>query len=111
MRICAAMAFLDRVLPPNIPCQAMAELQMACRKSAAVLTVTASGGDGPQNGACAPARLLTYDDRNWELRWAPGTDQLSIRPGPSRWIWKAVPYALRATACGSPLRHHCFASG
>ena len=58
---------LDRVLPPNIPLPALAEVQQALQEAAAQVT-----GD---QGEALKSRLrtgtvLTYDDRNWELRWA-----------------------------------------
>ncbi|MFC3608665.1 AMP nucleosidase [Stutzerimonas tarimensis] len=58
---------LDRVLPPHIPLPALAEVQMALQEAAAMVT-----GD---RGEALKRRLrtgtvLTYDDRNWELRWA-----------------------------------------
>lgn len=58
---------LDRVLPPHIPIPALAEIQQALQDAAAQIT-----GD---QGEALKKRLrtgtvLTYDDRNWELRWA-----------------------------------------
>lgn len=58
---------LDRVLPPHIPLPALAEVQQALQTAAAEVT-----GD---HGEALKRRLrtgtvLTYDDRNWELRWA-----------------------------------------
>jgi AMP nucleosidase len=58
---------LDRVLPPNIPLPALAEVQQALQEAAAEIT--------GEKGEALKKRLrtgtvLTYDDRNWELRWA-----------------------------------------
>lgn len=58
---------LDRVLPANIPIPALAEVQQALAEAAAQIT--------GERGEALKKRLrtgtvLTYDDRNWELRWA-----------------------------------------
>ena len=58
---------LDRVLPPNIPLPALAEVQMALQEAAA--QVTGERGDGLKR-RLRTGTVLTYDDRNWELRWA-----------------------------------------
>ncbi|MBB3102545.1 AMP nucleosidase [Azomonas macrocytogenes] len=57
---------LDRVLPPHIPLPALAEVQQALQEAAAQIT--------GEQGEALKRRLrtgtvLTYDDRNWELRW------------------------------------------
>ncbi len=58
---------LDRVLPPNIPLPALAEVQQALQQSAA--EVTGEQGDALKR-RLRTGTVLTYDDRNWELRWA-----------------------------------------
>ena len=58
---------LDRVLPPNIPLPALAEVQMALQEAAA--QVTGERGDDLKR-RLRTGTVLTYDDRNWELRWA-----------------------------------------
>ncbi|HCP54082.1 MULTISPECIES: AMP nucleosidase [Pseudomonas] len=58
---------LDRVLPPNIPLPALAEVQLALQEAAAV--VTGERGDELKK-RLRTGTVLTYDDRNWELRWA-----------------------------------------
>ncbi|KFX67507.1 AMP nucleosidase [Pseudomonas taeanensis MS-3] len=58
---------LDRVLPPNIPLPALAEVQMALQEAAA--QVTGERGDALKR-RLRTGTVLTYDDRNWELRWA-----------------------------------------
>lgn len=58
---------LDRVLPPNIPLPALAEVQLALQEAAAV--VTGERGDDLKR-RLRTGTILTYDDRNWELRWA-----------------------------------------
>ena len=58
---------LDRVLPPNIPLPALAEIQQALQVAAA--QVTGDSGDALRR-RLRTGTVLTYDDRNWELRWA-----------------------------------------
>jgi AMP nucleosidase len=58
---------LDRVVPPNIPIPALAEVQLALQEAAA--QVTGERGDQLKK-RLRTGTVLTYDDRNWELRWA-----------------------------------------
>ncbi|HKS13475.1 MAG TPA: AMP nucleosidase [Pseudomonas sp.] len=58
---------LDRVVPPNIPIPALAEVQLALQEAAA--QVTGERGDDLKK-RLRTGTVLTYDDRNWELRWA-----------------------------------------
>ncbi|MDX1297825.1 MAG: AMP nucleosidase [Pseudomonas sp.] len=58
---------LDRVLPPNIPLPALAEVQQALQEAAR--QVTGEEGDELKK-RLRTGTVLTYDDRNWELRWA-----------------------------------------
>jgi len=58
---------LDRVLPPNIPLPALAEVQQALQDAAA--QVTGEQGEALKS-RLRTGTVLTYDDRNWELRWA-----------------------------------------
>ncbi|MHA6495252.1 AMP nucleosidase [Pseudomonas borbori] len=58
---------LDRVLPPHIPLPALAEVQLALQEAAA--QVTGERGDDLKR-RLRTGTVLTYDDRNWELRWA-----------------------------------------
>ncbi|SDK65272.1 AMP nucleosidase [Pseudomonas indica] len=58
---------LDRVLPPNIPLPALAEVQLALQEAAA--QVTGERGEALKK-RLRTGTVLTYDDRNWELRWA-----------------------------------------
>ncbi|QXH35250.1 AMP nucleosidase [Pseudomonas muyukensis] len=58
---------LDRVVPPNIPIPALAEVQLALQEAAA--QVTGQRGDQLKK-RLRTGTVLTYDDRNWELRWA-----------------------------------------
>lgn len=58
---------LDRVVPPNIPIPALAEVQLALQEAAA--SVTGEKGEALKR-RLRTGTVLTYDDRNWELRWA-----------------------------------------
>ncbi|MFZ2288417.1 MAG: AMP nucleosidase [Halopseudomonas yangmingensis] len=58
---------LDRILPPHIPLPALAEVQQALQMAAA--QVTGEHGDALKR-RLRTGTVLTYDDRNWELRWA-----------------------------------------
>lgn len=58
---------LDRVLPPHIPLPALAEVQQALQEAAR--QVTGEEGDELKR-RLRTGTVLTYDDRNWELRWA-----------------------------------------
>lgn len=58
---------LDRVVPPNIPIPALAEVQVALQEAAA--HVTGERGDELKK-RLRTGTVLTYDDRNWELAWA-----------------------------------------
>lgn len=58
---------LDRVLPPNIPIPALAEVQQALQEAAA--QVTGERGETLKK-RLRTGTVLTYDDRNWELHWA-----------------------------------------
>ena len=58
---------LDRVLPPQIPIPALAEVQQALQQAAAQIT----GDQGAElKRRLRTGTVLTYDDRNWELNWA-----------------------------------------
>lgn len=64
---------LDRALPPHIPIPALAEVQVALQEAAA--EVTGERGESLKR-RLRTGTVLTYDDRNWELRWAKAaTDQ------------------------------------
>jgi AMP nucleosidase len=58
---------LDDLVPTDIPIPALAEVQVALQRAAADVT--------GEKGEALKARLrtgtvVTYDDRNWELRWS-----------------------------------------
>ncbi len=57
---------LDRALPPH-PIPALAEVQVALQEAAA--EVTGERGESLKR-RLRTGTVLTYDDRNWRLRWA-----------------------------------------
>lgn len=58
---------LDDLVPPEIPVPALAEVQLALQGAAA--RVTGERGDGLKR-RLRTGTVVTYDDRNWELRWS-----------------------------------------
>jgi AMP nucleosidase len=58
---------LDDVVPPEIPIPALAEVQLALQEAAA--RVTGEAGDTLKR-RLRTGTVVTYDDRNWELRWS-----------------------------------------
>ena len=66
---------LDRVLPPNIPLPALAEVQQVLQQAAA--EITGAQGDTLRR-RLRTGTVLTYDDRNWELRWAQERSQINL---------------------------------
>ncbi len=66
---------LDRVVPPNIPIPALAEVQMALQEAAA--NITGERGEALKR-RLRTGTVLTYDDRNWELRWAQERPQINL---------------------------------
>lgn len=66
---------LDRVLPPDIPLPALAEVQQVLQHAAA--EITGDEGDTLRR-RLRTGTVLTYDDRNWELRWAQERPQINL---------------------------------
>lgn len=66
---------LDRVLPPYIPLPALAEVQQVLQQAAA--EITGDEGDTLRR-RLRTGTVLTYDDRNWELRWAQERPQINL---------------------------------
>jgi AMP nucleosidase len=58
---------LDELVPPEVPIPALAEVQVALQEAAA--QVTGERGDGLKR-RLRTGTVVTYDDRNWELRWS-----------------------------------------
>ena len=66
---------LDAVVPLEIPIPALAEVQVALQGAAAAVT--------GESGEALKARLrtgtvVTYDDRNWELRWSQERKRINL---------------------------------
>jgi AMP nucleosidase len=57
---------LDEAVPPNVPIPALAEVQVALQE--AVANVTGDRGEALKRRV-RTGTVVTYDDRNWELRW------------------------------------------
>lgn len=57
---------LDRLVPPDIPIPALAEIQIALQDAAA--RVTGERGEALKR-RLRTGTVVTNDDRNWELRW------------------------------------------
>ena len=58
---------LDKAVPVGVPIPALAEIQVALQQAAA--HVTGETGDALK-GRLRTGTVVTYDDRNWELRWS-----------------------------------------
>ena len=57
---------LDEAVPPDVPIPALAEVQVALQE--AVANVTGDRGEALKRRV-RTGTVVTYDDRNWELRW------------------------------------------
>jgi AMP nucleosidase len=58
---------LDALVPTDVPIPALAEVQVALQEAVAV--VTGARGDALKR-RLRTGTVVTYDDRNWELRWS-----------------------------------------
>ncbi len=58
---------LDDLVPPEVPIPALAEVQVSLQEAAA--RVTGERGDALKR-RLRTGTIVTYDDRNWELRWS-----------------------------------------
>ncbi len=58
---------LDDLVPTDVPIPPLAEVQVALQE--AVALVTGERGDGLKR-RLRTGTVVTYDDRNWELRWS-----------------------------------------
>jgi AMP nucleosidase len=66
---------LDNAVPPEIPIPALAEVQVALQEAAAQVT----GERGEQlKRRLRTGTVVTYDDRNWELRWSQERRQINL---------------------------------
>jgi AMP nucleosidase len=66
---------LDDLVPPGIPVPALAEVQMALQEAAA--RVTGERGDDLKR-RLRTGTVVSYDDRNWELRWSQERQNISL---------------------------------
>jgi AMP nucleosidase len=57
---------LDEAVPPDVPIPALAEVQVALHE--AVANITGDRGEALKRRV-RTGTVVTYDDRNWELRW------------------------------------------
>jgi len=66
---------LDDLVPPDIPIPALAEVQVALQQAAA--RVTGEHGEGLKQ-RLRTGTVVTYDDRNWELRWSQERRRINL---------------------------------
>jgi AMP nucleosidase len=66
---------LDDLVPPEIPVPALAEVQLALQEAAA--GVTGERGDALKR-RLRTGTVVSYDDRNWELRWSQERRRISL---------------------------------
>ncbi len=66
---------LDAAVPPEVPVPALAEVQLALQ--AAARRVTGEEGDELKK-RLRTGTVVTYDDRNWELRWSQERRQINL---------------------------------
>ncbi|AWM86413.1 AMP nucleosidase [Microvirga sp. 17 mud 1-3] len=66
---------LDNAVPPEIPVPALAEIQVALQEAA--VQVTGERGDALKR-RLRTGTVVTYDDRNWELRWSQERRQINL---------------------------------
>ncbi len=66
---------LDDLVPPEVPVPALAEVQVALQKAAE--RVTGQHGDELKR-RLRTGTVVTYDDRNWELRWSQERRRINL---------------------------------
>ena len=66
---------LDDLVPPEVPVPALAEVQVALQEAAA--RVTGERGDALKR-RLRTGTVVSYDDRNWELRWSQERRRISL---------------------------------
>jgi AMP nucleosidase len=66
---------LDDLVPPEVPIPALAEVQLALQEAAA--RVTGERGDRLKE-RLRTGTVVTYDDRNWELRWSQERRRINL---------------------------------
>jgi AMP nucleosidase len=65
---------LDDLVPPEVPVPALAEVQLALQEAAG--RVTGERGDALKR-RLRTGTVVSYDDRNWELRWSQERRRIS----------------------------------
>lgn len=66
---------LDDLLPPEVPIPALAEVQVALQRAAG--EVTGDAGEALKT-RLRTGTVVTYDDRNWELRWSQEVKRINL---------------------------------
>ncbi len=66
---------LDQAVPPETPIPALAEVQVALQE--AVAKVTGDRGEALKR-RLRTGTVVTYDDRNWELRWSQERRRINL---------------------------------
>ncbi len=66
---------LDDLIPPEVPIPALAEVQVALQRATA--QVTGDAGDALKQ-RLRTGTVVTYDDRNWELRWSQERRRINL---------------------------------
>ncbi|MGL4495225.1 MAG: AMP nucleosidase [Beijerinckiaceae bacterium] len=66
---------LDAIVPTEIPIPALAEIQVALQDAAKI--VTGESGDSLKQ-RLRTGTVVTYDDRNWELRWSKERRRINL---------------------------------
>lgn len=66
---------LDELVPPEVPVPALAEVQVALQQAAA--QVTGEHGEALKR-RLRTGTVVTYDDRNWELRWSQERRRINL---------------------------------
>jgi AMP nucleosidase len=66
---------LDQAVPPETPIPALAEVQVALQE--AVANVTGDRGEALKR-RLRTGTVVTYDDRNWELRWSQERRRINL---------------------------------
>ena len=66
---------LDTLVPPSIPIPALAEVQVALQEAAKIVTGEARDA---LKARLRTGTVVTYDDRNWELRWSQERQRINL---------------------------------
>ena len=90
---------LDELVPPEVPVPALAEVQVALQQAAGAVT--------GEKGEALKRRLRTgtvvsYDDRNWELRWTQERRRINHVPRHRRRHGERARWRRKAIACACP---------